>query len=81
MNMKNANAQAKLINMGTNLSALAVFLIDGSALIPLGVAAGLCNMLGSRIGSGLVLTKGGQIIKPAVVIFLILLTLKVVGVY
>ena len=41
-----ANAQAKAINLSTNLSSLAVFLAGGQVVIPLGLAAAACNMPG-----------------------------------
>ena len=50
-----ANAQAKVINLTTNLTALAVFLRGGTVLAPLGLAAAGCNMLGNYLGSGLAL--------------------------
>ena len=42
-----ANAQAKVINVTTNMSALITFLISGKVLIGLGVAAALCNIAGN----------------------------------
>ena len=58
-----ANAQAKVINLTTNLTALAVFLRGGTVLAPLGLAAAGCNMLGNYLGSGLAMSKGAKITR------------------
>ncbi|MCR5109190.1 MAG: TSUP family transporter [Lachnospiraceae bacterium] len=81
MNIANANAQTKLINMVTTLTALIVFLMNAQVLIPLGILAGLCNILGSYIGSGLVITGGSRITKMAMILVLVLLAVKIAGVY
>lgn len=81
MRMINANAQAKLINVATTIAALAVFITNAQVMIPLGIIAGICNMTGSYVGAGLAMTKGERIIKPALLIILVLLAIKVAGVY
>ncbi|MCQ2509109.1 MAG: TSUP family transporter [Lachnospiraceae bacterium] len=81
MNIKNANAQTKLINLTTTVTALFVFLMKGQVMILLGISAGICNMLGSWMGAKLVMTKGSRITKPALLMVLALLTIKIAGVY
>ena len=74
-----ANAQAKVINLTTNLTALAVFLRGGTVLAPLGLAAAACNMLGNYIGSGLAMSKGAKITRPIILAVLALLLVKLVS--
>jgi hypothetical protein len=81
LSIKSANAQAKVINLTTNLTSLIVFLWNGQVLIPLGIAAALCNMIGGYIGAGLVMKNGSKIAKPSILLVLVLLALKVAGVY
>lgn len=81
LNIKTANAQAKVINLTTNITALIVFLLNDQILIPLGLAAAACNMLGGYIGAGLVMKNGTKIVKPSILLVLILLGLKVIGIY
>lgn len=81
MSIAKANAQAKLINLTTTVTAMVIFLMNGQILIPLGIAAGICNMLGSRIGAGLVMKKGAVITKPAMLMVLGLLSVKIIGIY
>lgn len=81
LSIKTANAQAKVINLTTNVTSLLVFLVHGQVLIPLGLAAALCNMLGGYIGAGLVMKNGARIAKPSILLVLALLALKVVTTY
>ena len=79
--MKKANGQAKLINWTTNNTSLIVFLLHGQVLLLLGIVAAICNMAGAWIGSSLVMSKGVGIVRPCIILVLILLLLKVLGVY
>lgn len=81
MSVKNANAQTKLINLTTTITALVVFLLNGQVMIRLGIVAGICNMIGSWMGAGLVMTKGSRITKPSLLIVLALMVIKIAGVY
>lgn len=71
-----ANAHAKAINLTTNITSLLVFLRGGTVLIPLGLAAAACNMLGNYIGSGLAMRGGAKITRPIILVVLALLLLK-----
>ncbi len=71
-----SNAQAKVINLTTNLTSLTVFLLGGTVLVPLGLAAAVCNMLGNYVGSGLALSKGAKITRPIILAVLALLLIK-----
>ena len=77
LSIKIANAQAKVINLTTNITSLVVFLLNGQVLLPLGIAAAACNMLGGYIGAGLVMKKGAHIAKPSIIFVLGLLAVKV----
>ena len=80
LNIRTANAQAKVINLTTNITSLVIFLINGQAVIPLGLAAAACNMAGNYLGAGLALTKGSKITRPVIIVVLGLLFLKVLGI-
>jgi hypothetical protein len=77
MSVSASNAQAKVINLTSNLSALAVFLLNGQVVFLLGLAGAVCNMAGNYVGSGLALTNGVKIVRPVIVIVLVLLFLKI----
>ena len=78
MTVSSANAQAKVINLTSNIASLTVFLISGQVLIPLGLAAAACNMAGNWIGSGLAISKGARIVRPVILLVLLLLLLKLI---
>lgn len=81
ISMKTANAQTKVINLTSNITSLIIFLINGEVLFSIGIVAAACNMLGGYIGAGLVMKNGAKIVKPSIIFVLILLALKVAGVY
>ena len=75
--IKTANAQAKIINLTSNITSLIVFLLNGEVLLTLGLAAAVCNMAGGYIGSGLVMKNGAKIVKPSIIFVLFLLAIKI----
>lgn len=81
ISMKTANAQAKVINLTSNITSLVIFLMNGEVLFSVGIVAAACNMLGGYIGAGLVIKNGTKIVKPSIIFVLILLALKICGVY
>ena len=78
MGLTAANAQTKVINLTTNVTSLVIFLLHGQAVIPLGIAAAICNMAGNYIGAGLAMDKGAKIVRPVILIVLALLLIKIV---
>jgi uncharacterized membrane protein YfcA len=80
LSIKTANAQAKVINLTTNVTALAVFFLNGKVVITLGLAAAACNMVGGYIGAGLIMKNGSRLVKPSIIFVLCLLALKVFGI-
>ena len=70
-------AQAKVINLTTNITSLTVFLLNGQVLLPLGLAGALCTMAGNWVGSGLAISKGAKIARPVILLVLLLLLAKI----
>lgn len=81
LDIKTANAQAKVINLTTNVTALVILLINGQVMLFLGLVAAACNMVGGYIGAGLAMTKGSNLSRNCIIFVLFLLALKVIGVY
>ncbi len=77
--IKTANAQAKIINLTSNITSLVVFLLNGEVLLTLGLVAAACNMVGGYIGAGLVMKNGAKIVKPSIIFVLFLLAVKIFG--
>ena len=80
LNIRTANAQAKVINLTTNITSLTIFLLNGQVIFLLGLAAAACNMAGNYVGSGLAMSKGSRITRPVIILVLVLLFLKVLGI-
>lgn len=81
LSIKTANAQAKVINLTSNITSLVIFLLNKEVIFSIGLAAAACNMLGGYIGAGLVMKNGSKIMKPSILFVLVLLALKVFRVF
>lgn len=73
-----ATALSKLINLTSNVSALAAFMVLGLVDIRLGLAMGVIGMCGNYLGSRVVLKKGAWIIRPALFIVANALLVKII---
>lgn len=84
MDLSTANGVTKVINLSSNIAALAVYLLNGKVIIPLGLAAGFSNALGNYFGSLSFSKKGSAAVIPVVIsvlsIFFIRLILEVFGI-
>lgn len=80
MDLRSANAQAKVINLTTNITSLTIFLLNGQVVFLLGLAAAACNMAGNYVGANLAMSKGSKITRPVIILVLGLLFLKVTGI-
>jgi len=77
INVKSANAQAKVINFTTNVSSLVVYIFSGNVIWIVGLVAAVCNMAGNYVGSGLAMKKSDKITRPVIILVLLLLAVKV----
>jgi uncharacterized membrane protein YfcA len=72
-----ANATARVINFSSNIASFFYFAATGSIDFTIAFVGTGANILGNWLGSGLVLTKAKDIIKPVFNFVLILLFMKV----
>lgn len=77
MDVRTASGTTKVINLSSNISALVIFLIHGTVLLPLGLAAGIFCIAGHYIGSGLVVKNGLKVVRPVVLVVLLCLFVKI----
>ena len=77
MTLNDAAGTTKAINLTTNITALVVFLINGKVLLPLGIAAGVCNMAGNYLGSHSFTSNGHKIVKPVMIVVIVIFFIKV----
>ena len=77
MSLPQANAQTKVINLTANITSLTILLMEGSVLLPLGLAGAVCNMAGSFLGTGIAIKNNSKITKPIILLVMALLFVKI----
>ncbi len=73
-----ATAHTKLLNFASNLGGLAVFAAQGAPWWVIGLAMGVMQIAGARIGSTLAMRIGARLIKPLLVITSTALALRLI---
>jgi uncharacterized membrane protein YfcA len=58
-----ASANAKLVNMSTNLGSIVLFLLKGVILWKIAIPMAICNGLGGFIGARLAISRGNRFIR------------------
>jgi uncharacterized protein len=71
-----ASANAKVINVVTNISALSFFLFKGNIVWEIALPVAFANMVGSYIGSHVALKKGSAFIRAFFIIIVTALIVK-----
>lgn len=71
-----ASAQAKIANLVTNLSAIAVFAAHGAVLWKLGLMMGAANMLGGLLGARTAISKGNTFVRKVFLVVVGALVLR-----
>ncbi|WP_243201568.1 MULTISPECIES: TSUP family transporter [unclassified Fusibacter] len=75
---KKASANAKMLNLTGNATALILFLINGEVMYAYGIPMAFSMMLGGQVGAKLALKKGSKFIKPVFVVVSLILVVKMV---
>ncbi|PHM49859.1 sulfite exporter TauE/SafE family protein [Xenorhabdus miraniensis] len=75
-NLAKATAHAKVLNFASNIGALGFFIIGGQVLWLVGCVMLIGQMIGARLGAGLVLSKGQKLIRPMLVTISFLMSIK-----
>lgn len=76
MDFLHASVSAKIVNVSTNLAALAVFVFHGQVLWQVAALMACCNLLGSRVGAALALRHGAVFIRKAFLVVVVVLILR-----
>lgn len=72
MNFVRATGCTKVMNATSNIASLVIFLVHGSVHFGAGLTMGAGQLLGAKIGAGLVMKKGARFVRP---VFLTMVTL------
>lgn len=79
LKVKTANAQIKFISIASNITAFLTFLFHGQMLLVIGAYGCLCDMIGTYVGTNLVIKNGAKVAKPSIIFVLCLLVIKIVS--
>lgn len=77
VDVRTASGNVKLVNLASNVGALATSLAAGKVLIPLGLVSAVFATAGQYLGAGLALKNGSKIVRPVILVVLTLLAGKV----
>ena len=72
-----ANGVAKSINLTTNLTSLAVYLMNGKVILLLGFFGGLFGIIGNYIGVTFFEKKGAKAVRPLMIIVLVIFFIRI----
>lgn len=78
LDVRTASGNVKLVNLASNIGALATSLMAGKVLIPIGLLAAVFSISGQYLGAGLALKNGSKIVRPVILVVLLLLAGKVI---
>jgi uncharacterized membrane protein YfcA len=74
-----ANGVAKSINLTTNLSSLAVYLMNGKVILLLGFCGGLFGIIGNYIGVTFFEKKGAKAVRPLMLTVLVIFFIRILS--
>ncbi|HEX2867930.1 MAG TPA: TSUP family transporter [Ignavibacteriales bacterium] len=77
-NLTKATGYTKVMNFTSNIVSFLVFIAGGFVMFTAGIAMAAGQILGSRIGAGLVVKRGTKFIRPIFITMVILTTLKLI---
>lgn len=77
LNIRKANGLTKIINLTTNVSALAVYLCHGKVLLVTGLIAGVFGVAGNYIGTKCFDRGGSKAVKSVMVLVMVIFFVKV----
>lgn len=75
-NLVKATGYTKVMNFTSNFAALVMFILGDNVLFHIGILMGIGQIIGARIGAGMVLKKGTKFVRPVFLIVVIILTAK-----
>ncbi len=77
MDVRTAGGNTKLVNLSSNMGALITSILSGKVFFALGLIGTAASFAGHFLGSGLAIKNGSRIVKPAILVVLLLLAIKV----
>jgi uncharacterized membrane protein YfcA len=78
LNLTKATANTKALNWASNVASLIVFALAQKIWLAAGLVMGAGQMIGARLGSRMVITRGTKFIRPVFLAMVTLITLKMI---
>ena len=75
-NLTRATGYTKVMNLASNLTSLAFFAFAGQVRYLAGITMGAGQLLGARLGSHMVVTRGTKFIRPIFLTMVLAVTIK-----
>jgi uncharacterized membrane protein YfcA len=75
-NLVKATGYTKVMNFTSNFAALLMFILGDNVIYHIGAVMGIGQIIGARIGAGMVLRKGTKFVRPVFLTVVIILTAK-----
>ena len=79
LGLVSATAHAKLLNLASNVAALATMILGGKILWAVGLPMAISSVAGNQVGAHLAMRVGGKVIRPLLVTMSLLLTAKLLA--
>ena len=79
LDLRTASGNVKLVNLASNIGALATSLMNGKVFLALGLIGAVASVTGHYLGSGLAIRDGSKIVRPIILLVLLLLAVKVIS--
>ena len=76
MDFLHASVMAKIVNVSTNLAAIAFFVSHGEVFWKVAAVMALCNLAGSQMGAAIALRYGAAFIRKAFLVVVTVLILR-----
>jgi len=78
-NLTRATGYTKVMNFTSNIVSFLLFFAGGFVLLLPGLAMAAGQIIGARVGSGMVVKRGAKFIRPIFIVVVILTTLKLLS--
>ena len=75
-NLTRATSHTKVMNFASNISSLFFFLLGGKVLFVAGLVMGAGQLVGARLGSGMVISRGTKFIRPVFLTVVFAITIQ-----
>jgi uncharacterized membrane protein YfcA len=76
LELRRATAYTKVVNLASNLGSLVVFSLKGAVVLPVAAVMVAGQLIGTYLGSGLVLTQGAPLIRRIFLLVVIAIVLR-----